>query len=73
MAADVLLTPALVGLGVDELSTGAAVIPRVKRAIQTLNYEEARQLVARCIQSDSAETNQADLLQMARRLYPEIL
>ncbi len=73
MAADVILVPALIGLGVDELSAGAASIPRIKRAIQSLNYEEARQLVARCVLNESAEANQAELEQMARRLYPEIL
>ena len=73
MAADVILMPALVGLGIDELSAGPTSIPRIKRAIQALNYEEARQLVARCVLNDSAEANQAELTQMARRLYPEIL
>jgi phosphotransferase system enzyme I (PtsI) len=73
MAGDAVLIPALVGLGIDELSAGAASIPRIKRAIQALNYEEARQLVARCVLNESAEANQAELEQMARRLYPEIL
>jgi len=73
MAADVILMPALVGLGVDELSAGAASIPRIKRAIQALNYEESRQLVARCVMNESADANQAEFEQMARRLYPEIL
>ena len=73
MASDVILVPALVGLGVDELSAGAASIPRIKRAIQSLNYEEARQLVARCVLNESAADNQAELEQLAKRLYPEIL
>ncbi len=73
MAADVILMPALVGLGVDELSAGATSIPRIKRAIQALNYEEARQLISRCVLNESAEANQAELAQMANRLYPEIL
>ena len=73
MAADVVLMPALVGLGVDELSAGATSIPRIKRAIQTLNYEESRQLVARCILNESPEENQRLLQEMAQRLYPEIL
>ena len=73
MASDVVLMPALIGLGVDELSAGAASIPRIKRAIQALNYEEARQLVARCVLSDSTEDNQKQCLEMAQRLYPEIL
>jgi phosphotransferase system enzyme I (PtsI) len=73
MAADVVLMPALIGLGVDELSAGATSIPRIKRAIQALNYEEARQLVVRCMLNESAEENQRQLLDMAQRLYPEIL
>jgi phosphotransferase system enzyme I (PtsI) len=73
MAADVVLMPALIGLGVDELSANAVSIPRIKRAIQALNYEEARQLVARCVLNESAEENHQQLLEMAQRLYPEIL
>jgi phosphotransferase system enzyme I (PtsI) len=73
MAADVTLMPALVGLGIDELSAGAASIPRIKRAIQALNYEEARQLVSRCVLNESAEANQREFNEMAKRLYPEIL
>jgi len=73
MAADAVLMPALVGLGVDELSATAASIPRIKRAIQALNYEEARQLVSRCMLNESAEANQRELQEMAQRLYPEIL
>jgi len=73
MASDVALMPALIGLGVDELSAGAGFIPRIKRAIQALNYEEARQLVSRCVLSESAEENQKQLLELAQRLYPEIL
>jgi len=73
MASDVAMMPALIGLGIDELSAGATSIPRIKRAIQALNYEEARQLVARCVLNESAEENQRELVEMARRLYPEIL
>ena len=73
MASDVVLVPALVGLGVDELSAGASSIPRIKRAIQTLNYAEVRELVARWVLNGTAEENQKELEQMAQRLYPEIL
>jgi phosphotransferase system enzyme I (PtsI) len=73
VAADVVLMPAMIGLGVDELSANAVSIPRIKRAIQALNYEEARQLVSRCVLNESAEENHQQLLEMARRLYPEIL
>ena len=73
VAADVVLMPALIGLGVDELSATPVAIPRIKRAIQALNYEEARELVARCILHDSAEDNHCQFRELAQRLYPEIL
>jgi len=73
MASDVEIMPALVGLGIDELSAGATSIPRIKRAIQALNYEEARQLVSRCVMNESAESNANEFREMAKRLYPEIL
>ena len=73
MASDVTLTPMLVGLGVDELSAVATAIPRIKRAVQALNYEEARSLVGRLMENDSAEANQQALEAVARQLYPEIL
>jgi len=34
MASDVVMTPALIGLGVDEMSMGSVSVPRVKKAIQ---------------------------------------
>jgi phosphotransferase system enzyme I (PtsI) len=73
IAADVVMIPALVGMGVDELSAGATSIPRMKRAIQSLNFEEAKQLVDRCLLNNSAALNEAELMQTAQRLYPEIL
>jgi len=45
MAGEIELLPLLLGLGVDELSTAAPAVPRVKRAIQSLSLAECRQLV----------------------------
>src|SRR5213082_15014 len=36
MAGDIALIPLLLGLGMDELSVGATLVPRVKRAVQSL-------------------------------------
>jgi len=73
MAGDVELMPMMVGLGIDELSAGATSIPRIKRAIQALNYEESRELVARCILNETVEENLRELKAISQRLYPEIL
>ena len=73
MASDVTLMPMLVGLGVDELSAVATAIPRIKKAVQSLNYEETRQLVARLVMSETAGENQRELEAISQRLYPEIV
>src|SRR5688572_5774054 len=46
MGGDIALTPLLVGLCLDEISCGAAVLPRVKRAVQSLGSDVCRNLVA---------------------------
>jgi phosphotransferase system enzyme I (PtsI) len=73
MASDAVLMPMLVGLGVDELSAIPSAIPRIKKAIQSLSYEETRELVSRFVQSETAEANQKELEEIGMRLYPEIL
>src|SRR6266576_3953301 len=45
MAGDIALVPLLLGLGMDELSTAAILVPRVKRAVQSLTIPECRELV----------------------------
>jgi phosphotransferase system enzyme I (PtsI) len=45
MAGDIALLPILLGLGIDELSVSASLVPRVKRAVQSLETAECRQLV----------------------------
>jgi phosphotransferase system enzyme I (PtsI) len=72
MAGDVLLTPLLIGLGVDELSVTSAVVPRVKKAIQSLDAAQCEALVQQVLgMEDSAAI--ADLsLTMARERYADI-
>src|SRR5438105_8716655 len=45
MAGDIALIPLLLGLGMDELSAGATLVPRVKRAVQSLATKECQNLV----------------------------
>src|SRR5437899_12130209 len=45
MAGDVALVPLLLGLGMDELSAAATLVPRVKRAVQSVAIPEFRELV----------------------------
>jgi phosphotransferase system enzyme I (PtsI) len=73
MAGEIALTPLLIGLGVDELSTGAALVPRVKRAVQSLDVGFCLKLVDEIDQLESA----AEILErceaVAREHYPELM
>lgn len=73
MAGEVLVTPLLLGLGIDELSTGAALVPRVKRAIQALDSAECSALVERLLQAGTSMEIGDECRGIARQLYPELL
>ena len=73
MAGEISLTPLLVGLGVDELSTGAALVPRVKRAVQSLDIGICLQLVDEVKNMDSAEAILEKCEAVAKAHYPELM
>jgi phosphotransferase system enzyme I (PtsI) len=73
MGGDIALTPLLLGLGVDELSTGAALVPRVKRAVQALDIAACLQLIEDIRPLDSASAILAKCEEVARAHYPELL
>src|SRR5204863_3426892 len=54
MAGDVALIPLLLGLDMDELSAGANLVPRVKRAVQSLAIPECRELVEETFKLNTA-------------------
>ena len=73
MAGEIALTPLLVGLGVDELSTGSALVPRVKRAVQSLDVGICLQLVDEVKNMDSAEAILEKCEAVAKAHYPELM
>ncbi len=73
MAGDIVLTPLLLGLGVDELSAGAGSVPRVKRAVQSLDNSACMQLIEDIRDLDTAAAILAKCDEVARAHYPELL
>lgn len=73
MGGDISLTPLLIGLGVDELSCGAAVLPRVKRAICTLDSAACERLATAALALDTGSAIQEQCEQVAGKYYPELL
>lgn len=73
MASDIVLTPLLIGLGIDELSTNPAAVPRVKRAVQCLDLPACRTLAERAL----GESHSAEILSLcaalARARYEELV
>jgi phosphotransferase system enzyme I (PtsI) len=55
MAGDPLYLPVLLGLGFDELSMGAASIPRVKRMLRRCTMDLAAEITATCLGFSTAE------------------
>lgn len=73
MAGQILNTPLLIGLGVDELSMGSVFIPRVKRVIQSLSYTEMQALVVEALKLSTAAEISDMLEKVAHAHYPELL
>jgi phosphotransferase system enzyme I (PtsI) len=73
MAGDVALIPLLLGLGIDELSTAAILVPRVKRAVQSLTIPECRELVEETFKLNTASEILARCLELADKRYGDLL
>jgi phosphoenolpyruvate-protein phosphotransferase (PTS system enzyme I) len=73
MAGEITLTPILIGLGVDELSASPGLVPRVKKAVQTLDSKECADFLAEVRNLSSAAEIFSRCESIARRYYPELL
>jgi phosphotransferase system enzyme I (PtsI) len=73
MAGDVALIPLLLGLEMDELSVGTTSVPRVKRAVQSLETAECRQLVEESLKLETPSEILDRSLQLANARYGDLL
>jgi phosphotransferase system enzyme I (PtsI) len=73
MAGDIALIPLLLGLGMDELSVGATLVPRVKRAVQSLAVPECQQLVDETLKLQTPSEILARCLELANQRYGDLL
>lgn len=73
MAGDIALTPLLLGLGVDELSASSVLVPRVKRAVQSLSASECKELVNEALTLQTAGDIMSRCLELANERYGDLL
>ena len=72
-AGDLVLLPLLVGLGVDELSVGAPLVPTVKQAVRFLSFEKCSELAKSCLQASETGKIVELCREVAHAAYPELL
>jgi phosphotransferase system enzyme I (PtsI) len=73
MAGDISYTPLLLGLGIDELSASATLVPRVKRAVQSLEIAECKELVKEALKLQTGSEILNLCLDLATKRYGELL
>ncbi len=73
MAGDTVMTPLLLGLGIEKLSMAARTIPRIKKAIQSLDSKICSQLADRALQCDSGPEILELCEEVSRAHYAELL
>jgi len=73
MAGDIQLTPLLLGLGVDELSASNTVVPRIKKAVQSLSLDVCQNLANEVLLLDSPEAILERCVAVARNCYLELV
>jgi phosphotransferase system enzyme I (PtsI) len=73
MAGDIALIPLLLGLGMDELSVSATLVPRVKRAVQTLDIPTCQNLVNESLKLETPGEILGRCLELANERYGDLL
>jgi phosphotransferase system enzyme I (PtsI) len=68
MAGDPLLTPLLIGLGIDELSMAPASVPAVKNIIRSITVEQAQVLAELALVAGSS----AEVMEHCRKLIAAV-
>lgn len=73
MAGDLVLLPLLIGLGVDELSVGAPIVPMVKNAVRKLSHTDCQELAKQCLAACTTKEIMDLCEEAARAAYPELV
>lgn len=72
LAGDIEFTPLLIGLGIDELSASAALVPRVKKAIRSLDVPACQEVVSHALAGERAVEIYARTTGLARIRYGDL-
>ena len=71
MAGEPLYVPILLGLGLDELSMNAYIIPKVKKIIRGLTHSYCKDLVKEILLKDTAKESEELLWKEMANFFPD--
>lgn len=55
MAGDPLLTPVLVGMGLDEISTSPVMLPEIKKIVRSMSYKQAKEITRKALEFSTGD------------------
>ena len=73
MASDPLMTPLLLGLGIDELSVSCSALPLVKDAVRRVSLSESREIAELALTLQSSVDVHDMFRELTKKIAPEIL
>jgi phosphotransferase system enzyme I (PtsI) len=73
MASEIHLTPLLIGFGIDELSVVTGSVPRIKKAVQSVDFKECGEFACRAAGMNDPQKIDKMCREFARKYYPELL
>ena len=73
MGADPLMTPLLLGMGVDELSVAPLAVPLVKDVVRSMKYSRAKELAATALSCKTAVEVLSHCRKLTMEVAPELL
>jgi phosphotransferase system enzyme I (PtsI) len=73
MASELHLTPLLIGFGMDELSVVTPAVPRIKKAVQSLNAKECGEFACQAVAMNDPQKIDRACRDYARKHYAELL
>jgi phosphotransferase system enzyme I (PtsI) len=72
MASEIHLTPLLLGLGIDELSVVTGAVPRIKKAVQSLDAKECGEMACKASGMTDPQAIDDYCRKYAKKHYPEL-
>lgn len=73
MSSDPAIAVLLIGLGIDEISTSPFILPKVKKAIRSIRYQDAKKMADRAMEFETGEEVKQYIQEELRKHAPDLI